>query len=90
MVRFRVEDELWHDATPEKPDVVKQLAEGVRRTEEEELKKRVLERPVPYAIVGSMGAPGLGCVYWWRDQDEAAGEEEGDAEGGADVEMDDE
>lgn len=93
IVRFRVEEEIWHDASPEKPDFGKDAngdlsirqhvaAGGFNQGDDE--KAAALKRPVPYAIIGSMGAAGLGCVHWWRQAEDAG---EGDAEGGADVEM---
>ena len=97
IVRFRVEEEIWHDASPEKPDfssnangdlsirahVASGAFDGGAGGKEEE-KAAALKRQVPYAIIGSMGAAGLGCVHWWRQGEEG---EDGDAEGGADVEM---
>jgi hypothetical protein len=44
-----------------------------------------MKRPVPFAIMGSMVAPGLGCVHWWRNE---VAEEDGEAQGGAEIAMD--
>jgi hypothetical protein len=82
-VRFRVEEEIWNDASPEKPDfstnangdlsIRAAVASGGFNAQDDE-KVKALKRPVPYAIVGSMGAAGLGCVHWWRS--EAEGDED--------------
>lgn len=90
IVRFRVEEEIWNDASPEKPDFQKD-ANGEKSIREKIEKERgdfkkktekelAMERPVPYAIVASLGAPGLGCVNWWREEE---AEPELDAIGGA-------
>jgi hypothetical protein len=95
-VRFRVEEEIWHDASPEKPDfsssingdlsIRAHVAAGAGFKKPEDEKTEALKRPVPYALIGSMAAGGLGCVHWWRGNGEG-GEEDGDAEAGAE-EMD--
>ncbi len=52
IVRFRVENEEWHDlsmlAPPSKVDTTGEI-----------------EKKVPYSIVASMQEPGLGNVLWW-------------------------
>lgn len=52
IVRFRIENEEWHDqselAPPGKEDTTSEI-----------------ERKVPYSIVASMQEPGLGNVLWW-------------------------
>jgi len=60
-VRFRVEEEHWHDQTPETPPI-------------EEGKEQELEPQSPYKIVATMEDAGLGPCLWWDDDDE--GEEE--------------
>ncbi|EFR02068.1 DNA-directed RNA polymerase III polypeptide [Nannizzia gypsea CBS 118893] len=50
-VRFRVEQEEWHDQVPSAPD----LQDGVAAP----------DRKPPYSIVGSMQVAGLGLVAWW-------------------------
>jgi hypothetical protein len=93
IVRFRVEEEVWHDASPEKPDFSSNVngdltirahvtAGGFNKKDDE--KTEALKRPVPYAIIGSMAAAGLGCVHWWRLQGE---DDDEDADDGVD-EMD--
>lgn len=88
-MRFRVEEESWHDASPEKPDFSSNIngdlsirahlaasaTGGFKKPADE--KTEALSRPVPYALIGSMAAAGLGCVHWWRSQGEA---EDGDDE----------
>jgi DNA-directed RNA polymerase III subunit RPC8 len=95
IVRFRVEEEVWSDSSPERPDFVTSkegdlsirahvAAGGFEKDGDE--KGKALKRSVPYAVIGSMQVAGLGCVHWWRSEEGGEGEE-GDAEGGADVEM---
>ncbi|KAM5488339.1 DNA-directed RNA polymerase III complex subunit Rpc25 [Microsporum canis] len=50
-VRFRVEQEEWHDQVPTAPD----LHDGVAFP----------DRKPPYSIIGSMQVAGLGLVAWW-------------------------
>ncbi|KAK2861430.1 hypothetical protein FQN49_004209 [Arthroderma sp. PD_2] len=50
-VRFRVEQEEWHDQVPNAPD----LHDGAATP----------DRKPPYSIIGSMQVAGLGLVAWW-------------------------
>ncbi|KAF2426467.1 putative DNA-directed RNA polymerase III subunit 22.9 kDa [Tothia fuscella] len=69
-IRFRVEAEVWHDHTPQKPDFTA-AADG----------EAPAQKPVPYTIIGSITQPGLGPLVWWEEIEEA----EPDAEGGAEA-----
>ncbi|KIW07764.1 uncharacterized protein PV09_01692 [Verruconis gallopava] len=91
-VRFRVEDEIWHNTGPEKADFLENpngdltirthvAAGGFQKAADE--KETAKQSPVPYAIIGSMAAAGLGCVHWWRVHDEG-GEDGGEDDGGED------
>ncbi|KAI9858532.1 MAG: DNA-directed RNA polymerase III subunit rpc25 [Vezdaea acicularis] len=55
-VRFRVENELWHDQVPLPPS--------------ERAEQSAAERRSPYTLEASMGQGGLGCTLWW-DESEA-------------------
>ncbi|KAF2397595.1 hypothetical protein EJ06DRAFT_498800 [Trichodelitschia bisporula] len=74
-VRFRVEAEVWHDHTPQKPKIT-----GLTSSEGTENDESLESRDVPYTIIGSMDQAGLGPIVWWEE----APEEEEDAMGGVD------
>jgi DNA-directed RNA polymerase III subunit RPC8 len=74
-VRFRVESEVWHDHTPQRPELVAATAVNGDGAP---------EKPAPYTLIGSIAQAGLGPILWWDEADDEAGEdEEGDA--GADA-----
>jgi len=57
-VRFRIEEEHWHDQTP--------LGPGGKEVD--------VRRESPYKITASMEDPGLGpCLWWDEDGEEAEG-----------------
>lgn len=74
-VRLRVETEIWHDLTPQKPNFDNTPAEG----------EEPVAKPVCYTIIGGMNQAGLGPYLWWQEEEEEGGseEEDGDAEGDA-------
>ncbi|KAF2675512.1 putative DNA-directed RNA polymerase III subunit 22.9 kDa [Microthyrium microscopicum] len=57
-VRLRVEGEVWHDLTPEK-ETPPHLANS----------DVVVQKKVPYTIVGSMADNLLGCMFWWDEEE---------------------
>jgi DNA-directed RNA polymerase III subunit RPC8 len=69
-VRLRVETEIWHDLTPQKPNFDNTTAEG----------EEPAPKPVCYTIIGGMNQAGLGPYLWWQEEEEEGGEEEGDGE----------
>jgi hypothetical protein len=60
-IRFRVEAEVWHDHTPQKPDFTATV-DG----------EPPAQKPVPYTIIGSVQQPGLGPVHWWEEDADTA------------------
>ncbi|QDS68203.1 hypothetical protein FKW77_010554 [Venturia effusa] len=60
-VRLRVEREIWHDLTPQKPNF--SAAQGDDEAE-------AVVKPVCYTIIGSMMQAGLGPYLWWQEQEE--------------------
>lgn len=69
-VRLRVEREIWHDLTPQKPNF--SAAEGDDG--------EAVVKPVCYTIIGNMAETGLGPFLWWQGEEEE-GEEEAEGEG---------
>ena len=57
-VRFRVEEEEWHDQTP--------LGPADRANEENGV---VVVKQNPYGIIASMEDAGLGPCMWWDGED---------------------
>lgn len=91
-VRFRVEAEVWHDHTPQKPNVESEDVSVSNGTDESG--NNISSREVPYTIIvslrnylkailtisshsqGSMQQNGLGPLIWWDT--EGAAEEDRD------------
>lgn len=60
-VRFRIEDEIWHDQIPVGPQQKDETAIPTS----------------PYQLIATMEDAGLGPCLWWDGDPEAAEEEEG-------------
>jgi len=67
-VRLRVEREIWHDLTPQKPNFDTSNGDDAEP----------VVKPVCYTIIGGMNQAGLGPFLWW--QEEEGGEEEEEEE----------
>jgi DNA-directed RNA polymerase III subunit RPC8 len=68
-VRLRIETEIWHDLTPQKPNFEATNGDAP------------VVKPVCYSIIGSMQQAGLGPFLWWQEEEEGEEEMEGEVEG---------
>jgi DNA-directed RNA polymerase III subunit RPC8 len=71
-VRLRVEREIWHDLTPQKPNFETSNGEGDDAPP---------VKPVCYTIIGGMNQAGLGPFLWWQEEEEEEEDGEGEEEG---------
>ncbi|TID17126.1 gb [Venturia nashicola] len=74
-VRLRVEREIWHDLTPQKPNFTGAATQNGDDAE-------AVVKPVCYTIIGSMAQTGLGPFLWWQEVEEEGGVDEGGEGGG--------
>ncbi|KAF2836406.1 DNA-directed rna polymerase III 25 kd polypeptide [Patellaria atrata CBS 101060] len=65
IVLLRIEDEQWHDQTPQQPNVLGDIEES--------------EEVPPYILTASMAQAGLGPTVWWGGEEEVGGEEPSEA-----------
>lgn len=70
-VRLRVEREIWHDLTPQKPNFNTTNGDDAE----------AVVKPVCYSIIGSMSQAGLGPYLWWQEGEEGEEEEGGEEDG---------